>query len=193
MGSRNYEHMSRGWWVAADYGTNPTHERCENRGRSNGNQRRPQGGKRNEHYARTRFPTTHPEKHVYRNRRRTLDPLDPVRATACSNPRRSNRGTIPKHYRACRTAQTRWVFLVQLGEHTSRQYSKRFLDTKRNRRVSFHRRQSSTVFLSLPGRHTPIPLRWVSDTSCFPSRSAFYNTQRHHPSLRTQLGCRGLP
>ena len=28
VGSRNYEHMSRGWWVN-DYGTNPTHEPTE--------------------------------------------------------------------------------------------------------------------------------------------------------------------
>jgi hypothetical protein len=31
VGSRNYEHMSRGWWVLDDYGTNPTHEPTENR------------------------------------------------------------------------------------------------------------------------------------------------------------------
>jgi hypothetical protein len=50
--------------------------------------------------------TTHPEKH---GKSRTSGPLDPLRETACSNPLRSNRGTIRIHCRTCRTAQTRWL------------------------------------------------------------------------------------
>jgi len=112
---RNYEHMSRGWWPLDDYGTNPTHERRENRCRGNGNQRRSQSGERNESYSRGRGSTTHPAKHGNGRKR---DLLDLFLESFCSNTFHNNHGTIRIHCHACRTTQMRWAFLVQLGERT---------------------------------------------------------------------------
>ena len=64
-------------------------------------------------------------------------------ATVYSNPLHKNRGTIPKRCHACRTTQMRWAFLIQLDEHNALQYPPCFYNTKRNRLVCFHRRQSS--------------------------------------------------
>jgi hypothetical protein len=145
----------------------------------------------NEYHAYCRA-TPHPAQH---GKSPALDPLDPFRATVCSNPLRNNRGTILQRYRACRTDQTRWVFLGPLGERSVHQYDQHFHRTKRNhqaalsgrffrhQQVPFRRCQSTMQSWSLLDRRTPIQLQWVSGTSWFLSRPVVCKMQRRRSSF----------